>query len=180
MPRTPELKKEKNQARRLARIAAGLCSRCGKGTPPDGRRTCDSCKTYAKNFASKEWKTEAGKEKRRKRQREWQASNPEVLRARSKAAYHRARNLVFEHYGWKCACCGETEPGFLTIDHINNDGGQDRKANFYNRIVRKGYPEDLQTLCYNCNISKAHYGQCPHIMRKADGSNAIPFRVPPD
>ena len=33
---------------------------------------------------------------------------------------------VLDHYGRACSCCGETEPAFLTIDHVNNDGAEHR------------------------------------------------------
>ena len=55
------------------------------------------------------------------------------------------RKIVFEFYGNKCSCCGETEPLFLTVDHINNDGYRDKKkgltgVNLYEKIVRDGFP----------------------------------------
>lgn len=69
----------------------------------------------------------------------------------------------------KCACCGETEPKFLSIDHINGGGLQERMANggrgatgFYLSLKRRGYPEGYQVLCHNCNQAKGHYGACPH------------------
>ena len=37
------------------------------------------------------------------------------------------KEKVFDHYGWVCACCGEAEPLFLTIDHVNNDGADVEK-----------------------------------------------------
>ena len=79
-------------------------------------------------------------------------------------------------YGGKCACCGEAEPKFLTIDHIFNDGSQHRKELFgstrgnmfasgrlYRWLRQNGYPKDrFQLLCLNCNCAKGHWGQCPH------------------
>src|SRR3972149_2266120 len=29
---------------------------------------------------------------------------------------------VLDAYGWRCECCGEQEPMFLTIDHIEGGG----------------------------------------------------------
>lgn len=75
-----------------------------------------------------------------------------------------------EMYGRVCACCGEAERGFLTADHINNDGWKDRKPNgssltssemTYRIYVRKRR-DDIQTLCYNCNCAKQRLGYCPH------------------
>lgn len=80
---------------------------------------------------------------------------------------------VFDHYGWLCACCGESNRMFLTIDHINNDGYVLKElaekryrlggTGFYKHIIDNGFPEDLQTLCYNCNFGKnRNKGTCPH------------------
>ena len=70
-------------------------------------------------------------------------------------------------------CCGEVEPKFLSLDHINNDGWVDRKfdksggSNFYRKVARlivEGKaPADLQILCRNCNWGKhVNGGVCPH------------------
>lgn len=69
----------------------------------------------------------------------------------------------------ECACCGEKEPMFLSLDHINNDGYIHRKeiggygSVFYRKIKNEGFPEGLQVLCFNCNMGKMrNKGQCPH------------------
>src|SRR5688572_22754686 len=42
--------------------------------------------------------------------------------------YKKLKDQVYAAYGgYKCSCCGETEPSFLTLDHINNDGNQYRR-----------------------------------------------------
>ncbi len=73
---------------------------------------------------------------------------------------------VIKYYGGCCVCCGEKEPKFLTIDHINNDGGYQRKTrtgmHHYDWIIKTNYPKDLQVLCYNCNCAKGFFGRCPH------------------
>ena len=40
----------------------------------------------------------------------------------------KARQELYEAYGGKCECCGETRIEFFTIDHINGNGAQERKA----------------------------------------------------
>jgi hypothetical protein len=89
------------------------------------------------------------------------------------------KDIVFRHYGgWICACCGETEPLFLTLDHINNDGnefrkrivskkGYDRGAGSggftYAYLYRHNFPPGYQVLCSNCNHGKRmNKGVCPH------------------
>ena len=90
---------------------------------------------------------------------------------RNKQRYANLRTVVLHHYGNKCVCCGETIREFLGIDHINGNGKQHRKItgmgeNFYRWVVKNGFPKDLQILCYNCNITKMHYGSCPHQKRR--------------
>src|ERR1700733_114293 len=73
-------------------------------------------------------------------------------------------------FGGKCQCCGETNPYFLTLDHINNDGAEHRaqfesrnNEQIYADAKREGWPKDkYQLLCMNCNFAKAHYGGCPN------------------
>lgn len=77
------------------------------------------------------------------------------------------RKKVLEHYGNKCVCCGEETYEFLSLDHINDDGFLDRKKNQNCaapwRILKSSiFPENLQILCYNCNMAKAFSGGCPH------------------
>lgn len=82
----------------------------------------------------------------------------------------RLKEEVLAHYGGKCVCCNEAGAAFLTLDHINNDGANDRRGrhdvgrHFYARIKREGFPANLQILCFNCNFAKNHNaGVCPHI-----------------
>jgi len=82
--------------------------------------------------------------------------------------------LVFGAYGgYVCACCGETEKKFLSIDHINNDGAEFRRRiggkrtaagyHTYRWLVLNGFPEGFQVLCMNCNHGKRmNKGVCPH------------------
>lgn len=78
----------------------------------------------------------------------------------------------FDAYGGRhCACCGESILGFLTIDHVNNDGNEHRRTtnrqSIYQILRREGYPPGYQVLCFNCNSGRAlNGGVCPH---KQDG-----------
>lgn len=82
---------------------------------------------------------------------------------------------IHQGYGGKCTCCGENNPLFLTIDHVNNDGFKERPRNksgnycspfsghYYARIIKENFPPHLQLLCWNCNCGKArNKGICPH------------------
>lgn len=77
------------------------------------------------------------------------------------------KQIVVEHYGGECACCGEKEVAFLTVDHINNDGAEHRKEVKHTRMYvwlrQNGYPPGYQILCWNCNCGRAiNGGICPH------------------
>ena len=76
-------------------------------------------------------------------------------------------------YGGCCACCGEAEPDFLTLDHVNDDGAVERRDSsgrsvlIMARLRREGWPKgQYQILCFNCNCARAAFGTCPH-QRKA-------------
>lgn len=92
----------------------------------------------------------------------------EKTRAKGREIRARYRKAVLDHYGNKCACCGETHNEFLTLDHINSDGKEHRKvvdgATLYRWLMLNGYPENFQILCWNCNVAKGRYGRCPHCV----------------
>ncbi len=65
---------------------------------------------------------------------------------------------VLQHYGATCAWpnCGITDDDLLTIDHIENDGAEERRnpdtkggGAFYRFLVKNGYPDKYQILCWN-------------------------------
>lgn len=112
------------------------------------------------------------KEDRNAYYRKWYANNPDkrdlarrkweakVNYPELRATKNEARKLrVLAHYGkgGRVHCfargCSVTDPDMLTLDHVNNDGAEDRRkqrtANTYVTIERRGYPEGFQTLCCN-------------------------------
>jgi len=53
----------------------------------------------------------------------------------------------YSHGSMRCNCCGESNVLFLTLDHINNDGAEQRRAagsrgsfNHWVALRRRGYP----------------------------------------
>jgi hypothetical protein len=96
--------------------------------------------------------------------KEYYDSHKEDKSAYHKNYYQEKRKLVFDHYGWRCSCCGESESNFLTIDHIHNDGANHKKERtntLYEWLVKNNFPEGFRTLCYNCNCGRK-LGSCPH------------------
>ena len=76
---------------------------------------------------------------------------------------------LFQIYGNKCACCGESNRIFLTLDHIKGDGNAERKAlknrqhGCVGKAIREPDKSKYQILCYNCNYGKQrNKGVCPH------------------
>ena len=83
--------------------------------------------------------------------------------------YRYLREQAFDVYGdGCCACCGERNIGFLTIDHVENVGGGRRRVGgiqLYRSFRQRGWPmrDELRVLCWNCNCGRQHNGGvCPH------------------
>lgn len=90
---------------------------------------------------------------------------------KSMQAYHdahrvRLRREVILKYGGKCACCGEQQYEFLSLDHVNGGGGVERRlygqSSTYYRVKREGFPKTFRVLCHNCNLARGFYSYCPH------------------
>jgi hypothetical protein len=133
-----------------------LCIYCGVNSPNEGKKGCKKCL-----------------ELKSKKTSEFAINNKHKVKQYNLLVKHQ----VIEKYGGKCFCCGESEVLFLTIDHKNNDGFIERKNNnisnmsFYLRLRKEEIREDLQILCWNCNLGKSvNNGVCPHIeiKRKLD------------
>lgn len=187
--------KVKSQAREVT------CKGCGQQftTEKSGRTwRCVECTRiymlerrqkdqYRHNSYAKQYRARLGEEYRermRNRRNELIATLPpdelakfrKMEADRSRRATETLRKEVFEAYGgFRCACCGETEPLFLSVDHIYNDGNQMRGSgghpkggtSFYQWIKRHKFPPGFQILCMNCNTGKhRNGGVCPHQSSK--------------
>ena len=127
-------------------------------------------------------------EERRAYHRSWYAKNKEklkpILNERAKKDYWNKREFkqkqakgyrdkikdeFFLEYGNKCACCGEVERAFLTLEHINRDGKLHRDTvghtvtSQLRDLKKRGWPKgDYEILCFNCNRATWEQGICPH------------------
>ena len=132
------LKKRQDRKQRL--LGEGLCKRCGDVPHLAGMVVCEAC---AKRRAAdaKRWPRRWGKD---------------------------TYMAVLRHYGAVCVCCGESDERFLTLDHKNNDGAEQRRTHgkgytYYKRLITLGFPDDHRVMCYNCNMGRARNGGvCPH------------------
>lgn len=97
------------------------------------------------------------------RKRTWYHDKHREICKRGKA---KRREEFLRAYGGKCACCGESTPEFLELDHINGGGRQHRlreKRDLYQVLKEQGFPKDeYRLLCANCNHSLGVRGYCPH------------------
>ena len=152
MPQRKELKKLIRDRYRKE----GVCTTCGKIRKSNFLQ-CESCiqerrESYHKH--GKRWYAEMpNKEEYLQFQRDYK---------------HQAKQEVLDAYGNKCACCGETNWFFLTIDHVNNDGAEHRKTvkpgtQFYIWLKKNNFPPEFRILCWNCNCGRRmNGGICPH------------------
>lgn len=154
------------------RVLKGVCTRCGARPPERRTRLCQPCLDYWH-----EWRRRPGSaDSLRESNRKWMDKDRVAFldRHRQTCAKARAKRkaLIVSRYGGKCACCGEKEPAFLLVDHINENGSEDREMFdgkkkrggdvFYRRVIALEYPDHLQLLCYNCHAAKNIQGGCPH------------------
>ncbi len=129
---------KRTASKRARNVAAGLCADCGAAREgSSSRRYCLGCAAfYSRRFTEQS-----------------RALRLAVLQAYGGANPH-------------CACCGEAEIRFLTLDHQNGGGRADRRAKGTQGVLRQlrrdNFPSGLRVLCFNCNMVRGAHGMCPH------------------
>ena len=84
----------------------------------------------------------------------------EVCREKKRVLETKPKKIVIEHYGQSCQMCNENILEFLTIDHIDGGGNLHRKEigkighHFYKWLIKNGFPNEYQVLCFNCNCGR--------------------------
>lgn len=134
---------------------ADLC-RCGEREPIPGHSLCQPCRA-------------------RSLQR-WRENNREHVRAYGRQATQRIKREMVDALGGCCACCGEDEIAFLTLDHIGNivpdnhrraDGSRISGRTLLHEVRKEGFPRDkYRILCWNCNAATSHGRVCPHELAR--------------
>lgn len=118
---------ESTRRTRARRKKAGMCTMCGVRKKTKSTFTCARCRKKAKELARS------------------------------------IRERVFKHYGNECRHCKENDLKSLTLDHINNDGYMHKHksggyrlggSGIYCWALRNDFPNSLQALCWNCNLTK--------------------------
>lgn len=164
------------------RANLGLCVRCGTSVSYQRYKICQDCRRNelaakrAKYLEHGLCKT-CGKLPTRTPETTICHRCYDRLKRNKKLRYQKLKREVFEHYGSRCACCGEQQFEFLTIDHVNGDGAVHKRAigrdsrKMYQWVKNNNYPDAIQILCYNCNCAKGVYGTCPHRMQSVSRSS---------
>ncbi len=141
--------------------------------------TCTACKrslsssSFHKYKAKKNGLKSACRECISKTHAKHHLNNKEQRNAKNRRYRADLKKEVYDHYGSTCQCCGESDPAFLSVDHIGNDGADHRREisngrhrwgggeRTYNWIKKNNFPDTFQILCINCNWAKSR-GGCPH------------------
>jgi hypothetical protein len=137
--------REFQRRKRILQTATGLCRIPGcKEKPTEGFKTCSIHRVRMTALGKKWAKTPKGK-------------------AHRKQYRQNVRRRVVE--GHHCACCGESDWRFLTIDHKIPVGRKKTRipsTSLYQWLYQHGIPDYLQVYCYNCNCAKGEGDHCPH------------------
>jgi hypothetical protein len=100
----------------------------------------------------------AAREYKRLKMRELRAKSPDKYRAHSRACHKALKDKVFDVFGRECEACGFDDERALTLDHVKNNGAQERlelgERGVYRRALRKEFYMEYRTLCMNCQFIK--------------------------
>lgn len=142
---------------------------------PDGlQSSCKSCKkqedqNYQERHASKIKEVKhkyylENKESITQRTLLYAKQNREKHNGWRRKAGLKLKLQTFMQYGSvECAFCSFSDHRALSIDHVNDNGADHRRAIglegkggyvFYQWLKQNGYPEGFQTLCANCQFKK--------------------------
>lgn len=140
---------------------------CSKDCQHRGHRVKNPVwtKEFAKEYSKKY--REKHKEKLSAQSKKWRNNNPARVNKNKRKERENLKMEVLGRYSGNkicCAICGFDDTRALQIDHIDNNGAEERRevlgnrlcagTTFYRWVRRQNYPEGYQVLCANCNIIK--------------------------
>ena len=96
--------------------------------------------------AGKRW-AKKNAAKRTNYTRKYRLADPAKHAAYARDARRRLSEAVFAIYGGACACCGEREFRFLTLDHIENNGSKLRRETGQQLANLPIHPEVREAIC---------------------------------
>lgn len=138
----------------------GLCVRCGEPQVKSriGKRHCSKCDAQYRIYDKKRYYKN-------------KVSRLDAVRKRNQIA----KDEIYRRLGgYVCACCGETEKLFLTIEHKNGGGRKERTyyggSRFLPALLARKNLDGYEILCMNCNRGKyLNGGFCPHKREEEHG-----------
>ena len=84
--------------------------------------------------------------------------------------------------GGKCVVCGETDPIYFQIDHVNNDGsagerGKDGRRKEHGVLFHSYFksPDSFQLMCANCNWAKEKNGGKVYNRNRGDSIQRLMY-----
>ncbi|KKQ94900.1 MAG: hypothetical protein UT21_C0011G0008 [Candidatus Woesebacteria bacterium GW2011_GWA1_39_11b] len=120
---------------------------------------------YKKEYSKKY--RENNKEKISNLGKTWRGNNKDSTRKAGRKEREKLKFDILNHYSngkLCCANCSFNDSRALQVDHIENNGAEERRKLFGNRLFagttfyrwvrRNNYPEGYAILCANCNIIK--------------------------
>lgn len=179
---------ERLRKRSVTLMGKSLCIQCKNPTQIANQRHCNKCLaklSAATRRRQNRWRREGkcmGCGEPRSGLTERLCQKCTVLRRqRLREKKDALRMDVYAAYGGAiCACCGESELAFLTLDHKHGDGAKHRREmnvrggglSMYRWIIRNNFPPLFQVLCFNCNVGRhINGGVCPHKQRWVENAS---------
>lgn len=85
-----------------------------------------------------------------------------TCRDQCREAHTKRKLVLIRHYSngtMSCSQCGYSDIRALCIDHINNNGAEEKRihggsSRVWAHIIKQGFPKGYQVLCCNCNQIK--------------------------
>ncbi len=135
------------------------CYQCGdpaKRLPSQGKRgvLCRGCKSTSSKARYKAKRTDIIQTTAL-----WKLQNRDRCNQSARKKYAERKAASIAAYGGQCPC-GEANIEFLVIDHIGDNGAEDRRiwkskvSDIHTWLEKQGYPPGYQVLCGNCNLKK--------------------------
>lgn len=161
----------------------------GKITVIDGHKVCKKCGVnkdkdlfglcYDPRYNKKYIKSRC-KECEKTATYKWRKDNVMANKMIDRRYNDKLKETILSHYGRDgkavCIWCGFGDIKALCLDHINDNGAEERRSMgskffagkiFYQHLIKNNYPLGYQTLCANCNLIK----ECN---RRRNGNNNPP------
>lgn len=149
---------------------AARCENCGGwfSTGSEARKLCSKCRPALTKPCARCGREFVGSMDQRRYCSP--ACRDAALKEQRDVARRALRMKALRAYGGPepaCACCGEREPLFLALDHVNGGGRRQRKelggGGYWSWLRKNSYPAGFRVLCHNCNFGRQiNGGTCPH------------------